>query len=176
MESMAIITIQKVITIVPSFDIVSELDLQEADNAVNQTRKEVGGRYDFKGSKADVEWDHKEITLVAEDEYKIEAMKGILQTKLHRRGLDIKGFEFGKIEEAGGRLLKQKIIPQQGITKELAKEIIQLLKETKLKVQSQIVDEKVRVTSKSIDDLQSAMQLIKSKSFKLPLQFNNMRP
>jgi uncharacterized protein YajQ (UPF0234 family) len=84
MESMAIITIQKVITIVPSFDIVSELDLQEADNAVNQTRKEVGGRYDFKGSKAEVEWDHKEITLVAEDEYKIEAMKGILQTKLHR--------------------------------------------------------------------------------------------
>jgi uncharacterized protein YajQ (UPF0234 family) len=87
----------------PSFDIVSELDLQEADNAVNQTRKEVGGRYDFKGSKAEVEWDHKEITLIAEDDYKIDAMKDILQTKLHRRGLDIKSFEFGKLKrpEAG---------------------------------------------------------------------------
>jgi|JI6StandDraft_1071083.scaffolds.fasta_scaffold149696_2 cyclic-di-GMP-binding protein len=159
----------------PSFDIVSELDLQEADNAVNQARKEIGGRYDFKGSKAEIQWDHKELTLLAEDDYKIEAMKGILQTRMHRRGLDIKAFEFGKVEEAGGRLLRQKVLPQQGINKELAKEVIQLLKETKLKIQPQVVDEKVRVTAKSIDDLQAAIQVVKAHSFKLPLQFNNMR-
>ncbi len=159
----------------PSFDIVSELNLQEVDNAVNQSRKEVDGRYDFKGSKAEIQWDHKEIVFVAEDEYKIEAMKSILQTKLHRRGLDIKGFEFGKIEVAGGRQLKQKVTLNQGIDKELAKEIILLVKESKLKVQTQITDEKVRVTSKSIDELQAVMQLLKGTSFKLPLQFNNMR-
>lgn len=159
----------------PSFDVVSELNLQEADNAVNQARKEIEGRYDFKGSKAELNWDHKEMNLSAEDEYKIEAMKSILQTKLIRRGLDIKAFQFEKIEPAGGRLLKQKVKLVQGIDREFAKEIIQIVKDSKLKVQPQIIDDKLRMTSKSIDDLQSTMQLLKSKSFKLPLQFNNMR-
>lgn len=159
----------------PSFDVVSELNLQEADNAVNQARKEVDGRYDFKGSKAEIQWDHKEITLLAEDEYKIDAMKGILQTKLMRRGLDIKAFQFEKIEPAGGKLQKQKVKINQGIDRDLAKEIIQLVKESKMKIQPQIIDDKLRMTSKSIDELQSTMQLLKSHSFKLPLQFNNMR-
>lgn len=159
----------------PSFDIVSEINLQEADNAINQARKEIEGRYDFKGSNFELQWDKKEVTLLAEDDYKIEAMKSILQTKLHRRGLDIKAFDFGKIEPAGGRMLRQKVTMKQGVDRDNAKEIIQVIKESKLKVQPQVVDDKVRITSKSIDDLQATMQMIRSGSFKIPLQFNNMR-
>ena len=159
----------------PSFDIVSEIDVQEVDNAINQARKEVEARYDFKGSKAEIQWDKKEITLMAEDEYKVEAMGSILQTKLHRRGIDIKAIKFEKIEEAGGRLLRQKITLVQGIDREVAKDIIKLIKDSKLKVQPQIADEKLKVTSKSIDELQECIGLVKGGNFPLPLQFNNMR-
>ncbi len=159
----------------PSFDIVSEIEIQEIDNAVNQARKEVEGRYDFKGSKAEIHWEKKEINISAEDEYKVEAIKNILQTKLLRRGIDIKALKFDKIIEAGGRMLKQKITLIQGIEKEKAKDLVQLIKDAKLKVQPQIVDEKVRVTSKSIDELQASMAVIKSSNFSIPLQFNNMR-
>lgn len=159
----------------PSFDIVSEVNLQEMDNAVNQTIKEVEGRYDFKGSKAELKWDKKEIILIAEDDYKIGAMLSILQTKVHKRGIDIKVLKLDKIEEAGGRMLKQKITLTQGIDKEIAKEITAAIKNSKLKVQPQIVDEKVRVTSKSIDDLQAIMAQIRGGSFNIPIQFNNMR-
>lgn len=159
----------------PSFDIVSEIEIQEIDNAVNQARKEVEGRYDFKGSKAEIHWEKKEINISAEDEYKVDAIKNILQTKLLRRGIDIKALKFDKIIEAGGRMLKQKITLIQGIEKEKAKDLVQLIKDAKLKVQPQIVDEKVRVTSKSIDELQASMAVIKSSNFAIPLQFNNMR-
>ena len=159
----------------PSFDIVSELNIQEVDNAVNQTRKEVEGRYDFKGSKAEILWDKKEITFLADDDYKIGAMKDILQTKMHRRGIDIRSLKFDDIEEAGGKMLRQKITLTQGIEKEKAKELNNLIKEFKLKVQSQLMDDKVRVTSKSIDELQETMALLKSKDVGIPLQFINMR-
>ena len=160
----------------PSFDIVSEIDVQEVDNAVNQARKEVEGRYDFKGSKAEIGWDKKEIILSAEDDYKVEAMGSILQTKLHRRGIDIKAVKFEKKEEAGGRILKQKVTLVQGIDKEVAKDIIKLIKDSKLKVQASIADDKLKVTSKSIDELQECISLVKGGSFTVPLQFNNMRP
>ncbi|QDK36426.1 YajQ family cyclic di-GMP-binding protein [Bdellovibrio sp. NC01] len=161
----------------PSFDIVSELDIQEVDNAVNQARKEVDGRYDFKGSNCEIEWDKdkKEITLSAEDEYKVEQMGSILQTKLHRRGIDIKAVKFDKILPAGGKMLRQKVTLQQGIDRDAAKEIIQAIKDSKLKVQPQIADDKIKVTSKSIDELQACIQTIRSGSFAVPLQFNNMR-
>ncbi len=159
----------------PSFDIVSEIEIQEIDNAVNQARKEVEGRYDFKGSKAEILWEKKEINISAEDEYKVDAIKNILQTKLLRRGIDIKALKFDKIIEAGGRMLKQKITLIQGIEKEKAKDLVQLIKDAKLKVQPQIVDEKVRVTSSSIDELQASMAVIKSSNFAIPLQFNNMK-
>jgi uncharacterized protein YajQ (UPF0234 family) len=158
-----------------SFDIVSELNIQEVDNAVNQARKEVEGRYDFKGSHAEIQWDKKEMTLLAEDDYKIEAMGSILQSKLHRRGLDIKAFKFEKPEPAGGKMLRQKITMVQGIEKEVAKDIIKLIKDSKLKVQAQIMDDKVRVTAKSIDELQETIAKVRSGSFNVPLQFNNMR-
>jgi uncharacterized protein YajQ (UPF0234 family) len=160
----------------PSFDIVSEVDLQEVDNAINQARKEVEGRYDFKGSKAEIQWDKKEIVLIAEDEYKVETIGGLLQTKMHRRGVDIKAVKFEKIEEAGGRLLRQKVNLLQGIERELAKEIIKSIKDSKLKVQASVVDDKVRVTSKSIDELQETMNLMRGGNFKQALQFINMRP
>lgn len=159
----------------PSFDIISEMNMQEVDNAVNQAIKEIDGRYDFKGSKCEIKWDKKELTLIGDDDYKMNAMKDILQTKLHRRGLDIKGFKFDKVEPIGGQLLRQKVTISQGIEREMAKDICSFIKDSKLKVQAQIMDDKVRVTSKSIDELQTTMAAVKSKGFALPLQFNNMR-
>lgn len=160
----------------PSFDIVSELNNQEVDNAINQAKKEIEGRYDFKGSNAELNWDKKEVILLAEDDYKIQTMVSILQMKMGKRGIDLRTMVMSKIEPAGGRLLRQKITFSQGIEKEPAKEIIKFIKDAKLKVQAQIMDDKVRVTSKSIDELQSTMQAVKSHNFEVALQFNNMRP
>lgn len=159
----------------PSFDIVSEIDLQEADNAVNQATKEIEGRYDFRGSKSEIKWDKKEIIIVADDDYKLGAIKDILQTKFQRRGIDMRALKFEKVEAAGGNLLRQKVLLVQGIEKEIAKEIMKLIKETKLKVQPQIMDEKIRITSKSIDDLQATMAAVKGGTFSVALQFENMR-
>jgi len=159
----------------PSFDIVSELDMQEIDNAVNQAIKEIQGRYDFRGSKSELKWDKKEITLLADDDYKLGAMKDILQSKVHRRGLDLKVLKFEKEEPAGGQMIRQKVVLIQGIEKEVAKDIVKLIKDSKLKVQPQIMDDKVRVTGKSIDDLQITIQTVKKSNWPVPLQFNNMR-
>jgi len=158
-----------------SFDVVSEVDWQEVDNAINQAKKEIEGRYDFKGSKSSIEWDKKTLGLTGDDEYKMQAMKDIIQTKLHRRGLDIKAFKFEKVEPVGGQLLRQKITIQQGIEREAARDILKLIKDSKLKVQAQIMDDKIRVTSKSLDELQATMGLVKQGGFPIPLQFNNMR-
>lgn len=159
----------------PSFDIVSEIDWQEVDNAINQAIKEIQGRYDFKGSKSEIKWDKKEVSILGDDDYKMTAMKDILQTKLHRRGIDIKAFKFEKPEPAGGNMQRQKVVIQQGIEREIAKDITKLIKDSKLKVQAQVIDDKVRVTSKSIDELQETMTLIRGGNLPIPLQFNNMR-
>ncbi|MCB0365341.1 MAG: YajQ family cyclic di-GMP-binding protein [Bdellovibrionaceae bacterium] len=159
----------------PSFDIVSEVNLQEVENAVNQATKEIQSRYDFKGSKAKLEWDKKEIQISAEDDYKIGAMKDILQTKMHRRGVDIQALQFTDPEQVGGMMLKMKVTLVQGIDKEMAKKITKSIKDSKLKVQPQIVDDKVRVTSKSIDALQECIQFIKQQALGIPVQFENMR-
>lgn len=159
----------------PSFDIVSEINWQEVDNAVNQAIKEIQGRYDFKGSKSEIQWDKKELTILGDDDYKMEAMKDILQTKLHRRGLDIKAFKFEKVEPAGGQMLRQKVTIQQGVDREVAKDICKMIKDQRFKVQAQIMDDKIRVTSKSIDELQTTMSAVRGGGFPIPLQFNNMR-
>lgn len=159
----------------PSFDIVSELNLQEVDNAINQAKKEIEGRYDFKGSNAELTWDKKEVVMLAEDEYKIGAMTDILHNKMGKRGIDLRALKADKLEPAGGRLLRQKITFSQGIEKEVAKDVVKFIKDTKLKVQAQIMDDKVRVTSKSIDELQATMQSVRTHNFEVPLQFNNMR-
>ncbi|HVK62416.1 MAG TPA: YajQ family cyclic di-GMP-binding protein [Bdellovibrionales bacterium] len=159
----------------PSFDIVSEIDEQEIDNAVNQAKKELQNRYDLRGTSSEIIWEKDTITLKSNDEMKINAVRDILQTKLHKRGVEISSVKFEKPEPIGGMMLKQvgKII--QGIDKENAKEIIKSIKESKLKVQASIMDEQIRVTSKSIDELQETMTLCRGGKFKLPLQFINMR-
>jgi uncharacterized protein YajQ (UPF0234 family) len=158
-----------------SFDIVSEIDMQEADNAVNQAKKEFLGRYDFKGSKAEIQWDRKEIVLLAEDEYKVNALKDMIQSKMHKRGIDIGSLKFTDIEKIGGMMLKIKCTLVQGIEKEKAKKIIKAIKDAKIKVEAQIQEESIRVSSKSRDTLQECMQFVRSQNFEIPLQFNNLR-
>jgi uncharacterized protein YajQ (UPF0234 family) len=159
----------------PSFDIVSELNEQEIDNAVNQATKELANRYDLRGSSSEIIWEKDTITLKSNDEMKINAVRDILQSKLHKRGIDISAVKFEKPEPIGGMMLKQvgKII--QGIDKEKAKEIVKSIKDSKLKVQASINDDTVRVQSKSIDELQATMAHCRAQKFGIPLQFNNMR-
>ncbi|PIU00223.1 MAG: YajQ family cyclic di-GMP-binding protein [Bdellovibrionales bacterium CG10_big_fil_rev_8_21_14_0_10_45_34] len=159
----------------PSFDIVSEIDLQEADNAVQQARKEIGGRYDFRGSKSEIHWDKKIITILADDDYKLGAMKDILQSKFHKRGIDIRVLKFSEPEPASGMMKRQKVDLIIGIESETAKKITKSIRDSKLKVQSQIMDDKVRVTSKSIDELQTCIQFVKDQDFTVALQYTNMR-
>jgi cyclic-di-GMP-binding protein len=159
----------------PSFDIVSEINMQEVDNAINQAKKELQNRYDLRGGNCEIIWEKETITLKANDEMKINAVKDILQTKLHKRGIEISAVKFEKSEPIGGMMLKMvgKLI--QGIDKEKAKEIVKSIKDTKSKAQAQIMDEQVRVTSKSIDELQTIISHCKQQKFGIPLQFTNMR-
>jgi uncharacterized protein YajQ (UPF0234 family) len=161
----------------PSFDIVSEVNLQELDNAVNQTTKEISQRYDFKGSKTSVEFraKDKQLVIVAEDDYKLSAATDILQSKMVKRSLPLKNLKYETIEQATGGQVRQVITVQQGIDKEAGKKVIQVIKDTKLKVQAQIMDDQVRVTAKSIDDLQETMRMLRSSSVEVELQFTNMR-
>jgi uncharacterized protein YajQ (UPF0234 family) len=161
----------------PSFDVVSQVELQEIDNAVNQTVKEIAQRYDFKNSKTSIEWrsKEKEIVLVSDDDYKLSAATDILQTKMVKRQLPLKNMKYGTIEHATGGQLRQVITIQQGLDKEAAKQITEAIKSAKLKVQAQIMDDQVRVTSKSIDDLQATMRTLKSAALDLDVQFVNAR-
>lgn len=159
----------------PSFDIVSELNIQEVDNAINQARKEIDNRYDFKGSKSEIQWDRKTITIMGDDDYKLNAIKDILLSKLHRRGIDILALKFEKAEPAGGMMWRQPVTMVQGVEKEKAKEIVKLIKDSKLKVQAAIQGDLVRVTSKSIDSLQECIALMRQSKVGIPLQFTNMR-
>jgi len=160
----------------PSFDIVVKSDLQEVDNAINQAQKELAQRYDFKGSKSKIEWDKKaEISLVSDDEFKLKAVVDIVESKLVKRGISIKNLTFGKIEPAFEGTVRQKITLQQGIPSEKAKELIKLIKDTKLKVQSQFQEEQVRVTGKKRDDLQEVIGLVRKTELGLDFQFVNMR-
>jgi cyclic-di-GMP-binding protein len=161
----------------PSFDVVSQVELQEIDNAVNQTLKEISQRYDFKNSKTTLEWrtKEKEIVIVADDDYKLSAATDILQTKMVKRQIPLKNMKYGTIEQATGGQVRQVITIQQGIDKEAAKQITEVIKQSKLKVQAQIMDDQVRVTSKSIDDLQATMRTLKSASLNVDVQFTNAR-
>ncbi|MCK4738781.1 MAG: YajQ family cyclic di-GMP-binding protein [Deltaproteobacteria bacterium] len=160
----------------PSFDIVSKVDTQEVDNAVNQAKKEMSQRYDFKGTKSEIEWDGEEaITLIGDDDYKLKAVTDMLQDKLVKRKISLKALDYGKIEDAAGDTKKQKITIVQGIAADKAKAIVKHIKDKKLKVQAQIQGDQLRVTGKKIDDLQTVIAALKEKSFDLDLQFENMR-
>lgn len=160
-----------------SFDIVSKIDLQEVKNAVEQALKEVSQRFDFKGSKSEIKLEESanEILISSDDEYKLKSLDDVLQSKLIKRGISPKALTYGKVEHGLGGTAKQKINLQQGIPSDKAKEIVKAIKETKLKVQSQIQGDQVRVTGKNIDDLQTVMKLLRNKDFGIDMQFMNYR-
>jgi uncharacterized protein YajQ (UPF0234 family) len=160
----------------PSFDIVSVVVMQEVDNAVNQAVKEIQQRYDFKGSKTEVSLEKDgTIRLQTEDEFRLKAVVDVLQSKFVRRGVSLKALQYGKVEPASGGRVRQVVTIQQGISKEKGREIVALVKETRLKVQSQIQEEQVRVTGKNIDDLQEVIRALKGKDLGVEMQFVNFR-
>jgi len=158
----------------PSFDVVSEIAMHEAANALDQANREVAGRFDFKGSDARFERAGNVITLVAGSEFQIDQMRDILYNKLSRRGVDIRAAEPGEVQEQGKRA-KQAIVLRQGIDQELARQIVKLVKDSRLKVQAAIQGEQVRVTGKKRDDLQAVIAALKQADLGLPLQFTNFR-
>ena len=159
----------------PSFDVVSQVDPQEIDNALNQTRKEVGQRYDFKGSKTEITADKESITIISDDDYKVKAVVDVLQSKLVRRGVSLQALVYGKIEPAAGGLAKQTITVQQGVDADKARQVVKVVKDSKIKVQVQIQGDQLRVSGKKRDELQGTIHLLKGQDFGLPLQFVNFR-
>ncbi len=160
-----------------SFDIVSEIDFQEVDNAVNQALKEIHQRYDLKDSNTQIELNKKDklLTINTKDDYSRKASIDILESKFIRRGISIKALKFKEPEAAAGGRLKQIINLQSGISKENAKLITKMIKDSKLKVNAQIQDEQIRVTAPKIDDLQSVIKLVKEAELDFPTQFVNMK-
>ncbi|QQS34913.1 MAG: YajQ family cyclic di-GMP-binding protein [Ignavibacteriales bacterium] len=160
-----------------SFDIVSEIDLQEADNAVNQAIKEIQQRYDLKDSLTEIELNKKDklININTKDDYSLKASIDILQTKFIRRGISIKALKLEEPETAAGGRIKQRITLVSGISKENAKLITKMIKDSKLKVNAQIQDEQVRVQAPKIDDLQAVIKLVKEAELNFPTQFVNMK-
>ncbi|WP_348550185.1 YajQ family cyclic di-GMP-binding protein [Acidithiobacillus sp.] len=159
----------------PSFDVVSEIDLQEVDNALHTTSREIGNRYDFKGSKASIERKDHELVLLAEDEYKLGQMMDLLSQRLVKRGVDLKALELGKVNDAAGGMQRQVCTLKAGISADLGKKMIKTFKDGKLKVQASMQGEQLRVTGKSRDELQTAIAALRAGEFDLPLQFNNFR-
>ena len=158
-----------------SFDVVSKVDEQELDNALNQTRKEIEGRFDFKNSKTTVDQVKEKITITTGDELKLRNVVDILQSRANKRGIAIKAFDFGTVEPAAGNAVRQVVTVKSGIPKDKAKPMIEAIKAAKLKVTAQIQDEQIRVSSKSKDDLQKAQALLKGFDTDVPLQFTNYR-
>ncbi len=158
-----------------SFDIVSKTDYAEVTNAINQTTKEVGQRFDFKGSKAAVELQQKDLMLTAEDETKLLNMNDILQGKLVKRGVSLKALDYQKVEPAAGGTVRQLVKVQQGIPIEKAKEVVKFIKDSKLKVQASIQGETVRVSGKDRDTLQDVIAKLKATDFGIDMQFDNYR-
>lgn len=159
----------------PSFDIVSEVDKQEVRNAVDQVNKEITTRFDFKGSDARVEQTELQLTVFADDDFKLEQILDILRTKLTKRMIDVRCLEKGQIEKISGNKIKQVVTVKTGLDADLAKKIVRLLKDSKLKVQASIQGETVRVSGAKKDVLQEAIQCVKKAVNDFPLQFQNFR-
>jgi uncharacterized protein YajQ (UPF0234 family) len=159
----------------PSFDVVSQVDMQEVDNAVNQTRKEVGQRYDFKGSETEILLEKNEIRIVSQDDFKVKAVVEVLQSKMVRRQVPLKALVYGTLEPAAAGRARQTVTVQQGIASEKARQIVKIIKDGKLKVQVQIQGDQVRVSGKLRDELQRAIQLLKQQDLDVALQFTNFR-
>jgi uncharacterized protein YajQ (UPF0234 family) len=158
-----------------SFDVVSKIDLQEVRNAINQAMKEINTRFDLKGSGSSVDPGEGEIALASSDEYKLKAVRDVLEGRLVKRGVPLKALSYGKIEEALGGTVRQKIALQKGIPIEKAREIVKRIKQMKLKVQAAIQADQVRVSGKSRDDLQSVIRMLKETDLGIDMQFVNYR-
>jgi len=158
-----------------SFDVVCKIDMQEVTNALDQARREIETRYDLKGSKNEVVLEKTDIKLTSADDMKLKAVTDILQSKLHKRGVPLKALTYGNVETGAGGVLRQRISLQQGIPIDKAKEIVRLIKDTKIKVQASIQEDQVRVSGKSLDDLQRIMALLRERDLGIALQFTNRR-
>lgn len=161
----------------PTFDIVSKVDLQLLDNAINNAKKEILNRYDFNGSKTEIDLDKKLniIHILTESEMYIRSIEDAIITRAMKQQIDPKCFDFGKEHQASGNMLRKEVKIKEGIDKELAKQIVKKIKDSKLKVEAQIQNDQLRVTAKKIDDLQSVIQLLRTETFEQALQFINMR-
>jgi uncharacterized protein YajQ (UPF0234 family) len=161
----------------PSFDIVSEVDLQTVDNAVNSAKKEIENRYDFKGTGSEISLDKKNlvISLTTENDFRIDQMETVLIGRFVKAKIDPKSLDLEKEAYASGKVVKKDIPVRQGIDRETAKKIVKAIKDAKIKVEPAIMDEQVRVSSKSIDNLQQVMAICRSGNFGMPLQFTNMK-
>ncbi|MHA6484330.1 YajQ family cyclic di-GMP-binding protein [Paenibacillus sp. strain BS8-2] len=158
-----------------SFDIVSKVDMQELANAIVQAEREIETRFDFKGSKSSIALEKEELIVVSDSEYKLKNVIDILQSKMMKRGVPIKNMDYGKIEGASGGTVKQRIKLRQGIEQDISKKINILIRDSKLKVKSQIQGDQLRVTGKSKDDLQAVMTLLRGADLPIELQYTNYR-
>ncbi|MCZ7661596.1 MAG: YajQ family cyclic di-GMP-binding protein [Thermoleophilia bacterium] len=161
----------------PSFDVVSRVDMQELDNAVNMVKKEVSTRFDFRGSKTQIELERRDglVRVLTEDDMKLRALRDMLIGKAVKRGVDTKAFDFQAAEKAGGDMLRQEISVATGIDTDIARRIVKAVKDSKLKVQAAIQGDEVRITGKKRDELQDIIALLREQDFGIPLQFVNMR-
>jgi uncharacterized protein YajQ (UPF0234 family) len=159
----------------PSFDVVSEANMVEVKNAIEQANKEISTRFDFKGSDARVELKENNLTLFADDDFKLGQAKDVLLNKLAKRNVDVRFLDYGKIEKISGDKLKQSVTIKKGVAGDLAKKIVQTIKDAKLKVQASIQGEAVRVSGAKRDDLQAVMALLRKEITTAPLDFNNFR-
>ena len=158
-----------------SFDVVSNVDLQEVKNAISQAMKEITTRFDLKGSSSSIELQGQEILIASGDESKMKAVRDVLEERLVKRGVPLKALTFADVEKALGQTARQKVTLQQGIPSDKAREVVKVIKNTKLKVQASIQGDQVRVTGKSKDDLQTVMQVLKSTDLGIDMQFTNRR-
>lgn len=158
-----------------SFDVVSEVNMQEVDNAVNQAKKEIGTRYVFRGSKSEISLEGETIKVISDDEYKLNAVIDVIKGKMVKRNVALKNLDYGKVEPASGATVRQVITIKKGISKETAKDVVKLIKNMKLKVTAQIMEDQVRVTGKDKDSLQEVIQMLKQQDLPVELQFVNFR-
>lgn len=158
----------------PSFDVVSEVDHHELRNALDQANREIGTRYDFKGSNAHIDQSGNQLTLEAESEFQVKQMMPVLKEKMSKRGIDVDCLEFGDIVEMNKRA-RQPVSVREGLDRDIARKMVKLIKDSKIRVQAAVQGEQLRISGKKRDDLQQVMQLLREAGLGIPLQFNNFR-
>ena len=159
----------------PTFDIVSKFDPSEVDNAIQNLKREIVQRYDFKNSNSEIEFEKELIIIKTDDDYKLTQLQEMLKVQITKRGIDVKALDMGKVEMSAGQAVRQTITMTQGINKDISKDIIKIIKESKIKVQVSIQGDELRISGKKRDDLQQTITLLKTQSLDLPLQFINFR-